>query len=162
MKSLSIHCRQSVKKNWDKDIKKFIIFLILLAGLSLASAYTSEQQATLDGMRLSFQLGAAYQGASQGQNLAEFNALVDEYNSWIRQNFGEDPSLLMSKMNIATANSLNPLPIPQYLTGVTQRKPFNASSDLSKFGKQAVATQISPANVKTFEADSAMKKLENF
>jgi len=162
MKSLSIHGRKLAKKNWSKNMNKFIIFLTLLAGLSLASAYTSEQQATLEGMRLSFQLGAAYQGASQGQNVAEFNVLVDEYNAWIRQNFGEDSSLLMSKMNIATANSLNPVPMPQYLTGVMQRRPFNTSSDLSKFGKQEVLTQISPENAKTFEADSAMAKLENF
>ncbi len=143
-------------------MKKFIIFLALLSGLTLASAYNTEQQSILEGMRLSFQLGAAYQGASQGKNLVEFNALVDEYNAWIRQNFGEDPSLLMTKMNIATANSLDSLPMPQYLIDVMQRRPFNATSDLSKFGKQEVSTQISPGSVKAFEADSAMAKLENF
>jgi hypothetical protein len=57
--------------------KSFIITLILLAGISLASAYTPEQQTTIDGMRLSFQLGVAYQQAQQGQNIAEFNSLVD-------------------------------------------------------------------------------------
>jgi hypothetical protein len=162
MKSLSIYSLNLARKNWNKNMNKSLILLMLLAGLSLASAYTSEQQATLEGMRLSFQLGAAYQGASQGQSLAEFNTLIDEYNAWIRQNFGEDPSLLMSKMNIATANSLNPMPMPQYLTGVMQRRPFNTSSDLSKFGKQEVLTQISPGNAITYEADSAMAKLENF
>ena len=68
----------------------------------------------------------------------------------------------MTKMNIATANSLDSLPMPQYLIDVMQRRPFNATSDLSKFGKQEVSTQISPGSVKAFEADSAMAKLENF
>jgi hypothetical protein len=139
-----------------------IISLILLAGLPLASAYTSEQNAILEGIRLSFQLGAAYQDASQGQDLTKYNNLVDEYNTWIRQNFGEDPNLLISKANMATANTLNPLQMPEYLTGILQRKPFNSSSDLSKFGKQGVATQISKGSANAFEADSAMAKLENF
>ena len=55
-----------------------IISVILLAGL--ASAYTPEQQTTLDGMNLSFQLGIAYEKASQGQEVTEFNTLVDDYN----------------------------------------------------------------------------------
>jgi len=78
-------------------IKKviFIISLILLAGLSLASAYTPEQQITLEGTRISFQLGATYQQAQQGQNIAGYNALVDQWNTWVRTNFGEDVTLLM-------------------------------------------------------------------
>ncbi len=157
-----IDCRGKIRPKGDTMKIIVIISLILLAGLPLASAYTSEQQAILEGIRLSFQLGAAYQGASQGQDYAKYNSLVDEYNTWIRKNFGEDPSLLVSKANMATANTLNPLQMPVYLTGVSQRKPFNSSSDLSKFGKQGVATQISKANADTFEADSAMAKLENF
>lgn len=120
----------------------FMISLILLAGLALASAYTPEQQTTLEGMRLSFQLGAAYQKASQGLNVAEFNALVDEYNKFVMANFGEDPNLLMSKMNGASATSLNPMAMPQHLTGVAQRNPFNDTTDLAKFGKQGVLTQL--------------------
>lgn len=162
MKSLSMNRKRSAKRNWGNDIKGFMTVLALLAWLSLASAYTSEQANTLEGMRLSFELGLAYQAASQGQNAAEFNALVEEYNAWIRQNFGEDPTLLMAKIDIGNANSLNPMPTPQYLTSVTQRRPFNSSSDLSKFGKQQVVTQISQLNANTYEADSAMAKLENF
>ncbi len=71
-----------------------VLLALLLIGLSLA--YTPEQQTTLDGMRLSFQLGVAYQQASQGQNLAAYNALVEQYNAWVREHFGEDPNLLMS------------------------------------------------------------------
>jgi hypothetical protein len=57
------------------DVTKCIIIisLILLAGL--ASAYTPEQQTTLDGMNLSFKLGIAYEKASQGQEVTEFNIM---------------------------------------------------------------------------------------
>src|SRR5512138_1168058 len=112
-----------------------VISLLLLAGL--ASAYTPEQQTTLDGMNLSFGLGMAYEKAIQGQNVAEYNALVDEYNAWIRQHFGEDTSLLMSKLN-EPAVVITPLAAreTQPLT-----RPFNASSELSKFGKQQVYDQ---------------------
>lgn len=161
-KSLPMNRKKSVERNRGKDIKGFMTLLALLAWLTVASAYTSEQANTLEGMRLSFELGLAYQAASQGQNAAEFNALVEEYNAWIRQNFGEDPTLLMSKIDIGDANSLNPMPMLPYLTSVSQRRPFNSSSDLSKFGKQQVLTQISPSKVNTYEADSAMANLENF
>ena len=53
------------------------ICLVLMAGL--ASGFTSEQQIMLDGMNLSYELGMAYEKALQGQNVAEYNALVDEY-----------------------------------------------------------------------------------
>jgi hypothetical protein len=111
-----------------------VISLILLAGL--ASAYTPEQQTTLDGMNLSFRLGIAYDKASQGQNVAEFNALVDEYNAWIRQHFGEDANLLMSKLNEPTTVGTTSV-----AGGPAVANPFNASSDLSKFGKQQVYAQ---------------------
>jgi len=114
-------------------MKKSIIFsLILLAGLSFASAYTPEQQTLLEGMRLSLQLGMAYQQVLSGQNVAEYNSLVDQYNAFIRTNFGEDANLLASKANSASTG-------PQSL--VAQRNPFNASSDLSKFGKDQVLAQ---------------------
>ncbi|MCX6669719.1 MAG: hypothetical protein NTV25_07955 [Methanothrix sp.] len=136
-------------------MKGIIIFsLIFLAGLSLASAYTPEQQTTLEGMRLSFQLGQAYQQAQAGQNAAGFNALVDQYNAFIRTNFGEDPNLLMSKINGAWAG-------PKNL--IEQKTPFNASSDLSKFGKQQVLTQIpSGVSKELAEDDLAWNVLNNF
>lgn len=136
-------------------MKGVIIFsIILLAWLSLASAYTPEQQTALEGMRLSFQLGVAYQQAQIGQNVAGFNTLADQYNAFIRTNFGEDPNLLMSRIN-------NAYSIPQNL--VSQRNPFNASSDLSKFGKeQVLAQQPSDASKLLREDDLARGVLENF
>jgi hypothetical protein len=74
-----------------------IIFVSLLAALSLASAYTPEQQATLDVTRLSFQLGQAYEKVLQGGEPSAFNALVDQWNAWVVANFGQDPNLLMQK-----------------------------------------------------------------
>ena len=117
-------------------MKGIIISLILLAGL--ASAYTPEQQTTLDGMNLSIQYGIAYQKAIQGQNVPEFNALVDEYNAWIRQHFGEDANLLKSKMSIpAIAPSVSgtaTLTQPSNSGTAYLTQPFNGSSGLSGFG----------------------------
>ena len=75
-----------------------IILVSLLAAVSLAAAYTPEQQATVDGVRLSFQLGQAYDKAAQGQDVPAFNALVDQWNTWVVKNFGNDTTLLMAKM----------------------------------------------------------------
>jgi hypothetical protein len=72
-----------------------IVLLALLLAVPCMASYTPEQQTTLDGMRLSFQLGVAYQQAQQGQNVAAYNALVEQYNAFIRANFGEDANLLM-------------------------------------------------------------------
>jgi hypothetical protein len=86
-------------------MKKIMVSLILLSFMVLfvvvspaSAAYTPEQQATLEGTRLSFQLGQAYQQAQQGQNIAGFNALVDQWNAWVAKNFGQDANLLMQKM----------------------------------------------------------------
>ena len=67
------------------------ICLFLLAGLGCG--FSSEQQIMLDGMNLSYELGMAYDKALQGQNVAEYNALVDEYNAFILLHFGENTSL---------------------------------------------------------------------
>jgi hypothetical protein len=142
-----------------------VIFLIILAGPSLASAYTAEQQTLLDGMRLSFQLGIAYQQAQQGQNIEAFNTLVDQYNDWVRLHFGEDPDLIMEKMIIPTDASLNApssLAVPPDLVGIVQRRPFNTSSDLSQFGKQQVLTQIPPESQGIAEANIADWVLKSF
>jgi hypothetical protein len=115
-----------------------VISLILLA--ELATAYTPEQQTALDGMNLSFNLGIAYERASHDQNVTELNALVDEYNAWILQHFGGDASLLKSKIN-ESSNVTAPMRIGnQYFI-----TPFNASSDLSQFGKRQVYA-VNPTN----------------
>lgn len=125
--------------------------LILLAGL--ASAYTPEQQAILDGVNLSFQLGMAYDKATQGQNVTEYNALVDKYNAWILQNFGEDTGLLKPKLNESTDSGTTAV------AGTSAAaNSFNSSSELSKFGKRQVYKFNRP---KTPE-EISQQELKNF
>jgi hypothetical protein len=81
-------------------MKTIIILVSLLAAVSLAAAYAPEQQATVDGVRLSFQLGQAYDKAVQGQNVPAFNALVDQWNAWVVKNLGNDTALLVAKMTV--------------------------------------------------------------
>jgi len=91
--------QNSADKELDEGerMKKYLI-LVLLFLIGVSSAYTAEQQNVLDGVKLSFQLGVAYQKASQGTDIANFNNLVDQYNAWVRTTFGGDASLLMQKM----------------------------------------------------------------
>ena len=78
---------------------ELIIFVSLLAAISLAAAYTPEQQVAIDGARLSYQIGQAYERISlQGGDVSGFNALVDQWNAWVAKNFGQDANLLMQKM----------------------------------------------------------------
>lgn len=81
-------------------MKTIIILASLLAAVSLAAAYAPEQQTTVDGLRLSFQLGQAYEKATQGQDIQGFNSLVDQWNAWVSKNLGNDTALLMAKMNV--------------------------------------------------------------
>jgi hypothetical protein len=81
-------------------MKTIIILISLLAAVSPAVAYAPEQQATVDGLRLSFQLGQAYDRAIQGQDVPAFNALVDQWNAWVVKNLGNDTALLMAKMTV--------------------------------------------------------------
>jgi len=74
-----------------------VILLSLIAAISLAAAYTPEQQVAIDGSRLSFQLGQAYEKFLQGGDASGFNALVDQWNAWVVKNFGQDANLLMQK-----------------------------------------------------------------
>jgi hypothetical protein len=144
-------------------MKGFIIIsLVLLAGLASAS-YSPEQQITANGMNLSFSLGIAYDKAIQGQNVTEYNALVDEYNAWVRQHFGEDAGLLKPKMNEQSA-AIQPAVIqpaviqPQGTATEYLTAPFNGSSDLSKFGKQQTYTATGPSTISTSDALSQQEQ----
>jgi len=116
-----------------------IIGLVLLAG-QVSAAYTPEQRMTIEGMNLSYQLGTAHEKAIRGENVTEFNTLVDIYNAWVREHFaGEGANaLLMSK--ITATNLPGVAQKQQVMTGnvypILTKTPFNVSSDLSKFGKQ--------------------------
>ncbi|MCK9570838.1 hypothetical protein M0R72_17950, partial [Candidatus Pacearchaeota archaeon] len=71
---------------------KAFFFLVCLALITTAVAYTPEQQAMYDGTRLSWKMATAY----ATQDVAAFNALADQWNAWVQTNFGQDPSMIMA------------------------------------------------------------------
>jgi hypothetical protein len=77
---------------------KYIVIILCLISLAAAAEYNDWQRGAADGLMYGFKMGQAYQNALNGINITGFNAEVDRYNDWIRQNFGEDPYLMMSKM----------------------------------------------------------------
>lgn len=80
-----------------KYLAIFAIFLCI-AGLTMAADYTDQQKAVMQGLRLSYQLGEAHQKYTAGGDVSTFNALIDQWNSWVQTNFGQDPNLLMQKV----------------------------------------------------------------
>ena len=76
----------------------YISIFLCLAGLAVAAEYTDWQNGAIEGLNKGFMMGQAYQLALDGKNIDDFNAKVDEYNAWVRANFGEDPNMLMPKM----------------------------------------------------------------
>jgi hypothetical protein len=77
-------------------MKLIIIILAVASLIATASAtYTPEQQAMYDGTQLSWKMAVAY----TNQDTSAYNALVDQWNAWVYQNFGQDPNMLMQKMN---------------------------------------------------------------
>jgi hypothetical protein len=140
-------------------IKGIFITIVLVLLTGQVSAYTPEQQTLIDGMNLRCQLCTAHDKAIQGQNVTEFNNLVDIYNEWIRQHFdkGAD-ALLMSKITPTNLPKQQVMTGTQYLT----RNPFNASSDLGKFGKQKVSRELSAGESHYIEATTADRNLRNF
>jgi hypothetical protein len=78
---------------------KYIAIFLCLVGLAVAVGYTDWQQGASEGLKMGFKMGQAYEQAQKGINVVGFNALVDEYNAWVREHFGEDPAMLMQKLN---------------------------------------------------------------
>ena len=78
---------------------KYIAIFLCLVGLSMAVGYTDWQQGAAEGLKMGFKMGQAYQEALSGINVSGFNAQVDGYNAWVREHFGEDPMMLMQKLN---------------------------------------------------------------
>jgi hypothetical protein len=125
----------------------FVLLGLLLAAPCIA-AYTPEQNTTLEGMRLSFQLGAAYQQAQNGQDIASYNALVDQYNAWIAEHFGNDANLLMPKMDSASANLQKPFAIGKNTTnngivheidGTGKNGPQYTTNDINSLSNSAIS-----------------------
>ena len=82
-------------------IKHIAVFLCLV-GLVMAQGYTDWQQGATEALKMGFKLGQAYEQAQNGINVIGFNAQVDVYNAWVREHFGEDPNMLMQKINAPT------------------------------------------------------------
>ena len=80
-------------------MKSIIIGMILLVGLAAAAGYNDWQQGAVQGLKVGFHMGQAYNDALKGINVTGFNSEVDVYNAWVRQNFGEDANLMMQKMS---------------------------------------------------------------
>jgi hypothetical protein len=77
---------------------KYIAILLCIVGLTMAQGYTDQQQTTISGLKLSYQIGQAYEKYQQGGDATAFNALVDQWNAWVQANFGQDSNLLMKKV----------------------------------------------------------------
>ena len=83
--------------------------LLLVVPCMASAAYTPQQQAEINGLRLSYQLGQAYDRIQlQGGDISGFNTLVDQWNAWVAANFGQDSNLLMQKMASNAANLQQP------------------------------------------------------
>jgi hypothetical protein len=139
-------------------MKAIIILVSLLAAVSLTAAYTPEQQTTIDGVRLSFQLGQAYNKAIQGQDIPTFNALVDQWNAWVVKNFGDDTTLLMNKMTepvnlqkpyIAAENNTTSKGIAHTIDGVERY----TTNDVNLMSDAAISKYAASQQGKTTGAD---------
>jgi hypothetical protein len=147
-------------------MKYFMIFVILIA-----SAYAAEQQPTPNPIyelaNMSFQLGIAYQQAQQSQDVTIYNSLVDQYNTWVREHLAEGGNVLL-KSKITATNSPGIVTKDQVITNKTEfahiyeKNPFNASSELSKFGKQQIMLDLGPGGAENIEQANTNRILENF
>lgn len=88
-------------------MKTVMLLVSLLAAVSLAAALTPEEEATVNGLQLSFELGIAYEKAVRGENVTAYNSLVDQWNAWVMTNFKNDTTLLREKI-VVSVETLTP------------------------------------------------------
>lgn len=81
---------------------KYIAIFLCLVGLVVAQGYTEWQQGATEGLKIGFEMGQAYEKAQNGVDISGFNAMVERYNTWVREHFGGDPNLLMQKITSST------------------------------------------------------------
>jgi len=128
-------------------MKKYIAILLCLVGLSMAVGYNDWQQGAAQGLAYGFKMGQAYANALSGVNVTGFNSEVDIYNAWVRQNFGEDPNLLMTKMNAPTdltkpvviANNTGKTGIVHTIDGSTTNGTSYTTNDINALPSSAIA-----------------------
>jgi len=138
-------------------MKKYIVIFLCLAGLAMAQGYSDWQLGAIEGLKYGFKMGQAFTNAQNGINVTGFNAEVDSYNAWIRKNFGENPSLLMSKMNapmdlsrpVMVANNTSSNGIVHEIDGGAAGGPSYTTNDINLLPENAInqyrATQTGKA-----------------
>ncbi len=95
---------------------KYIAIFLCIVGLTMAVGYNDWQQGAAEALKIGFKMGQAYEQAQNGINVSGFNTQVDSYNAWVRKNFGEDPMLLMQKLD-APIDLSKPVIIANNTTG---------------------------------------------
>lgn len=138
-----------------KNKMMYIAVFLCLAGLAVAAEYNDWQNGAIDGFKKGFEMGQAYQLALEGKDISGFNAKVDEYNTWVRANFGEDPQMLMQKMTapidlskpvLVTNNTTSSKGIVHEIDGATGEKAIRTNdmnllsdADIAKLEKESAS-----------------------
>ena len=135
-------------------MKKYIAIFLCLVGLAMAAGCTDWQQGAAEGLKMGFKMGQSYANALGGVNVTGFNAQVDIYNAWVRSNFGEDPNLLMSKMEAPVdlskpyilANNTTGGGIVHAIDGSTVNGPSYTTNDVNLLPKGIDLTKATTSN----------------
>ena len=131
----------------------YVSIFLCLAGLAVAAEYTDWQNGAIEGLNKGFMMGQAYQLALDGKNIDDFNAKVDEYNAWVRANFGEDPNMLMPKMTapvdlskpvLITNTTASSKGIVHEIDGSSGNKTFS-TNDMNLLSDAALKTLYKPS-----------------
>lgn len=126
---------------------KYIAVFLCLVGVVFAQSYTEWQQGAMDGLNIGFKLGQAYEKASNGLNINEFNTLVDSYNAWVKEHFGEGSNLFMQKITtpndltkpvLITNNTNSSGGIVHKIDGMNQPGPTYTTNDINSLPVSAI------------------------
>ena len=123
-------------------MRNFIIFVSLVAAISLAAGYNSTQAAMIQGAKLSWDLSAAQ------DDPAKFNSLADGWNAWVRTWFGEDVNLLVSKKPLDLSKPIlianNTSGIVHEIDGESNQNATYTTNDMNLLPAQAIASLAEP------------------
>ena len=134
---------------------KYIVIILCLISLAAAAEYNDWQRGAADGLMYGFKMGQAYQNALNGINVTGFNAEVDRYNDWIRQNFGEDPRLMMSKMPTGGIDLTKPVLIANNTTAGGIPHKIDGMSEINGPSYTTNDVNLLPKNVDLRNAKNA-------
>jgi hypothetical protein len=134
---------------------KYIVIILCLISLAAAAEYNDWQRGAADGLMYGFKMGQAYQNALNGINVTGFNAEVDRYNDWIRQNFGEDTTLMMSKMPTGGIDLTKPVLIANNTTAGGIPHKIDGMSEINGPSYTTNDVNLLPKNVDLRNAKNA-------